>query len=161
MRRTKKYRDVRGKVPGGVLVKAVQDNHGALRQLMLLALGTIDRWMEDCPPQEQEGKGPKQTLMDELDRLEDEGEAYKMTPELTNYISLVMGSALHAGRKIRRLHIEATREIKQGDSVWKTEGYEFQGTVVSVFKTTAGKTRYVVDSGGLIHIFNRNQLALT
>jgi hypothetical protein len=47
-----------------------------------------------------------------------------------------------------------------GDLVDKHRGYTFPGTVVSVFYTTKGDLRYVVElSGyGLMHIFNEDQL---
>ena len=50
-----------------------------------------------------------------------------------------------------------------GDKVDKAEGYTFPGTVVAVFETTTGKTRYVVemDGHGLLHIFNAKQLCLS
>lgn len=49
------------------------------------------------------------------------------------------------------------------DKVTKTSGYLFPGTVVAVFDTLAGETRYVVESStspGLLHIFNEAQLEL-
>ena len=53
-------------------------------------------------------------------------------------------------------------EFKVGDRVNKLKGYEFPGTVVSVFVTTAGETRLVVemDNYCLLHIFNPNQLKI-
>ena len=53
-------------------------------------------------------------------------------------------------------------EFKTGDRVNKLKGYEFPGTVVSVFVTTAGETRLVVemDIYGLLHIFNPSQLKI-
>lgn len=51
-----------------------------------------------------------------------------------------------------------------GDAVFKPSGYEFPGTVQAVFTNRRGETRYVVEhleSEGLLHIFNENQLELT
>jgi hypothetical protein len=47
-----------------------------------------------------------------------------------------------------------------GDRVFKPKGYEFPGTVVSVFETLKGNIRLVVemDGYGLLHIFNEDQL---
>jgi len=47
-----------------------------------------------------------------------------------------------------------------GDKVNKSKGYKFPGTVVSVFTTTTGELRFVVemDEFHLLHIFNRSQL---
>ncbi len=50
-----------------------------------------------------------------------------------------------------------------GDKVRKTSGYSYPGVVVSVFKTTAGLWRYVVECtepsvAGMLHIFNAKQL---
>lgn len=52
-------------------------------------------------------------------------------------------------------------KFKVGDWVKKPKGYEFPGTVVSVFQTTNHQTRYVVEmiEYGLLHIFNEDQLA--
>lgn len=49
-----------------------------------------------------------------------------------------------------------------GDRVNKPKGYKFPGTVVSVFETTKGEIRYVVElfDLGLLHIFNEQQLEL-
>jgi len=47
------------------------------------------------------------------------------------------------------------------DRVGKVSGYEFPGTVVSVFFTLDGKRRYVVEhaiSRGMLHIFSGSQL---
>ena len=51
-------------------------------------------------------------------------------------------------------------KFKIGDKVDKLTGYKFPGTVVSVFETTAGKIRLVVemDNYGLLHIFNEDGL---
>lgn len=50
--------------------------------------------------------------------------------------------------------------MKIGDKVNKIKGYQFPGTVVSVFETTKGEIRLVVemDNFGLLHIFNESQL---
>lgn len=52
--------------------------------------------------------------------------------------------------------------MKIGDHVQKTSGYRFPGTIVAVFETLKGETRYVVemDGYGLLHIFNAGQLML-
>lgn len=49
-----------------------------------------------------------------------------------------------------------------GQRVYKPKGYEFPGTVVSVFNTTKGERRVVVemDKYGLLHIFNESQLEI-
>ena len=55
-----------------------------------------------------------------------------------------------------------------GDKVKKTKGYAFTGTVVSVFYNSKQQIRLVVEhegsqtvtSGGMLHIFNENQLEL-
>lgn len=52
-----------------------------------------------------------------------------------------------------------------GDRVMKKTGYLYPGQVVSVFKTLAGETRYVVECtvpevSGMLHIFNAEQLHL-
>lgn len=54
-------------------------------------------------------------------------------------------------------------KFKVGDKVDKVKGYKFPGTVVSVFKTTEGNIRLVVemDTYGLLHIFNEEQLCLS
>jgi len=53
-------------------------------------------------------------------------------------------------------------KFKIGDKVEKVKGYEFPGTVVSVFTTTNGNIRLVVemDNFGLLHIFNEEQIKL-
>lgn len=53
--------------------------------------------------------------------------------------------------------------INVNDKVRKIKGYPYPGIVVSKFETTAGKTRYVVESTskdtvGMLHIFNASQL---
>lgn len=47
-----------------------------------------------------------------------------------------------------------------GDYVNKVSGYAFPGKVVSVFWTTSGQLRYVVEMQhyGLLHILNETQL---
>ena len=47
-----------------------------------------------------------------------------------------------------------------GDKVDKATGYSFPGTVVSVFITTTGKVRLVVEMEGfgLLHIFSEENL---
>ena len=52
--------------------------------------------------------------------------------------------------------------FKIGDKVEKVGGdYEFQGTVVSVFKKISGLIRIVVeDNRGLLFIFNENSIRL-
>lgn len=48
-----------------------------------------------------------------------------------------------------------------GDKVYKIKGYKFEGTVVAVFETLAGKPRIVVDNGdGMLHIFNHEQMGI-
>ena len=53
-------------------------------------------------------------------------------------------------------------KFKIGDKVEKTKGYEFPGTVVSVFETLSGEIRVVVemDKYKMLHIFNEDQLKL-
>lgn len=52
------------------------------------------------------------------------------------------------------------QKFKVGDKAYKSQGYKFPCTVVSVFKTTKGGVRVVaeMDNYGLLHIFNENQL---
>jgi hypothetical protein len=54
-------------------------------------------------------------------------------------------------------------KFKIGDRVYKIVGYKFPGTVVSVFETTTGKVRLVVemDNYGLLHIFSEENLIKT
>jgi hypothetical protein len=49
-----------------------------------------------------------------------------------------------------------------GDKVFKPKGYQFPGTVVSIFQTTKGETRIVAEmrDNGMLHIFNESQLEL-
>jgi len=56
--------------------------------------------------------------------------------------------------------------MKVGDKVRKIKGYQFTGIVVAVFQNSKGQVRVVVEhsgsqtesSGGMLHIFNTNQL---
>ena len=57
------------------------------------------------------------------------------------------------------------KTFEVGDLVEKVTGYRYPGIVVSVFQTTAGKTRYVVEAmhesfSGMLHIFHGEQLKL-
>jgi hypothetical protein len=47
-----------------------------------------------------------------------------------------------------------------GDKAYKSKGYKFPCTIVSVFETISGNVRIVaeMDEFGLLHIFNENQL---
>lgn len=50
-------------------------------------------------------------------------------------------------------------KFKELDPVKKIKGYKFDGWVVSIFETLAGKVRLVVDNGdGMLHIFNEDQM---
>lgn len=51
-------------------------------------------------------------------------------------------------------------KFKVGDKAYKTKGYKFPCTIVSVFKTVSGEIRIVaeMDEYGLLHIFNEQQL---
>jgi hypothetical protein len=51
-------------------------------------------------------------------------------------------------------------KFKIGDRVHKPNGYQFLGTVVSVFLTTSGNVRVVAEmkGNGMLHIFNETQL---
>lgn len=51
-------------------------------------------------------------------------------------------------------------KFQVGDRVDKVVGYQFPGTVVSVFVTTKGRKRVVVemDNYELLHIFNEDNL---
>ena len=56
------------------------------------------------------------------------------------------------------------KRLPVGTPVRKVKGYGFPGVVVSVFTTTAGNIRFVVeatgdDYAGMLHIFNGDQLA--
>lgn len=53
--------------------------------------------------------------------------------------------------------------LQVGDAVYKPSGYPYPGVIRSVFYTTAGKLRYVVeatgeDYKGMLHIFSPSQL---
>lgn len=51
-------------------------------------------------------------------------------------------------------------KFKVGDKAFKSKGYKFPCTIVSVFETLAGNIRVVaeMDEYGLLHIFNEDQL---
>jgi hypothetical protein len=51
-------------------------------------------------------------------------------------------------------------KFKVGDKAYKSKGYKFPCTIVSVFKTVGGNIRVVgeMDEYGLLHIFNEDQL---
>lgn len=51
-------------------------------------------------------------------------------------------------------------KFKVGDRAWKSKGYKFPCTIVSVFETINGDIRVVaeMDNYGLLHIFNEEQL---
>jgi hypothetical protein len=51
-------------------------------------------------------------------------------------------------------------KFKIGDKAYKPNGYKFPCTIVSVFKNLNGDIRVVaeMESYGLLHIFNENQL---
>jgi Tat protein secretion system quality control protein TatD with DNase activity len=53
-------------------------------------------------------------------------------------------------------------KFKIGDKIYKPKGYRFNGTIVSVFKTTSDETRIVaeLDNNGMLHIFTESQLEL-
>lgn len=53
-------------------------------------------------------------------------------------------------------------KFKVGDRVFKPKGYQFPGTIVSIFQTTKGETRIVAEmrDNGMLHIFNESQLEL-
>lgn len=53
-------------------------------------------------------------------------------------------------------------KFKIGDKIFKTKGYKFEGTIVSVFETTSGEVRVVAEmnDNGMLHIFNENQLEI-
>jgi hypothetical protein len=56
--------------------------------------------------------------------------------------------------------------LKEFDEVQKVKGYKFVGTILSVFKNSAGDVRVVVEhrdsrttsTGGMLHIFSESQL---
>lgn len=54
-------------------------------------------------------------------------------------------------------------KFKVGDLIRKPMGYQFDGVVVSVFKTLSGQVRIVAEmlpgnGGGMLHIFSPDQL---
>ena len=56
-------------------------------------------------------------------------------------------------------------KFKIGDKVIKSKGYSFDGEVRSVFTTSSGEIRVVVElkpgnGGGMLHIFSESQLDL-
>lgn len=55
---------------------------------------------------------------------------------------------------------EKNYKFQVGDKAYKTKGYKFPCTIVSVFETTAGNVRVVAEMQeyGLLHIFNEEQL---
>lgn len=56
---------------------------------------------------------------------------------------------------------EWTPRFREGDLVRKKKGYEFDSTVVSVFRKNDGAVRIVCeDDRGLLHIFNQDQMEL-
>lgn len=65
-----------------------------------------------------------------------------------------------------KFDISNENKFSVGDKVYKPKGYKFNGTIVSVFQTTKNETRVVAEldecsnSGGMLHIFNENQLEL-
>ena len=66
-------------------------------------------------------------------------------------------------RDIDLSYLGKSRPLECGDFVEKTSGYVFRGIIVSIFETTQGNVRYVVeadhpDSQGMLHIFDESQL---
>ena len=53
-------------------------------------------------------------------------------------------------------------KFKIGDKAYKTKGYKFPCTIVSIFKNTKGEIRIVaeMECNGMLHIFNETQLEL-
>ncbi len=53
-------------------------------------------------------------------------------------------------------------KFKIGDKAYKTKGYKFPCTIVSIFKNTKGEIRIVAEMeyNGMLHIFNETQLEL-
>lgn len=73
--------------------------------------------------------------------------------------------ALEGGLRIALSYIpdeETKSKFTVGQRVYKPRGYKFPGTIVSVFNTTKGERRVVVemDKYGLLHIFNESQLEI-
>jgi hypothetical protein len=56
--------------------------------------------------------------------------------------------------------MEKITKFKVGDKAYKSKGYKFPCTIVSVFETVEGNVRVVgeMDGFGLLHIFNEDQL---
>ena len=56
--------------------------------------------------------------------------------------------------------MEKITKFKVGDKAYKSKGYKFPCTIVSVFETVGGNVRVVgeMDEFGLLHIFNEDQL---
>lgn len=57
------------------------------------------------------------------------------------------------------------RVLKIGDKVQKTKGYRWPGIIVSIFETTKGQVRCVVECtvpevSGALHIYNMEQVEL-
>ena len=62
--------------------------------------------------------------------------------------------------------MSADQVFKRGDRVNKKSGYTFPGVIVSIFPTTAGLPRAVVEATGeeyrgMLHIFSLEQLTHT
>ena len=57
-------------------------------------------------------------------------------------------------------------QLKVGDQISKSKGYQFEGEIVAIFKNTKGQIRVVAEhhgsqteeSGGMLHIFSESQL---
>jgi hypothetical protein len=56
--------------------------------------------------------------------------------------------------------MEKITKFKVGDKAYKSKGYKFPCTIVSVFETVEGNVRVIgeMDEFGLLHIFNEDQL---
>jgi hypothetical protein len=56
--------------------------------------------------------------------------------------------------------MEKITKFKVGDKAYKSKGYKFPCTIVSVFETVEGNVRVVgeMNEFGLLHIFNEDQL---
>lgn len=64
----------------------------------------------------------------------------------------------------QKTEFDPYRGFKVGDTVEKVQGYMFPGEIVSLFTTTTGEERCVVElqaegAGALLHIFNLGQIA--
>jgi hypothetical protein len=60
----------------------------------------------------------------------------------------------------------AAAQFREGDQVAKPQGYPFPGEIRAVFRTKAGKWRYVVEAtgdgyAGMLHIFDGERLELS